>query len=203
MLQITNLTFSYDQHPVITGLSTSIKPGVTFIRGGDGRGKTTLIRLLAGDLQPDSGQLEVDGTSLKQDQKTYRSRVFWIDPRNEGFDQLSASEFFGEQQKLFPNFDSSVLPRLIEGLDLGLHIGKKLFMLSTGSRRKVWIAAAFAACAPVALLDMPFAAVDNISSEFIAALLHEFAANQDRAVVFSGYELPTDVPVAAVIDLGD
>lgn len=203
MLQIHDLTFSYNKHPVITSLSASIKPGVTFVRGGDGCGKTTLIRLLAGDLQPAGGQLEIHGVSLQAQPAAYRSHLFWVDPRTEVFDQLTANQFFEAQQVLFPNFDTGLLPHLVEGLDLDLHIDKKLFMLSTGSKRKVWIAAAFASGAPVALLDMPFAAVDKVSSDFIVALLQQVAANHDRAIVFSGYEMPADITLAGTIDLGD
>lgn len=203
MLQIQDVTFSHPDHPVITGLSASIKPGVTFVRGGDGRGKTTLIRLLAGDLQPAGGRIEVDGVNLQVQPASYRAHVFWIDPRSEAFDQLTANEFFEAQQGLFPTFDASLVPALVQGLDLGLHIGKKLFMLSTGSKRKVWVAAAFACRASVALLDMPFAAVDKVSSDFIVTLLQQVASFPDRSIVFTGYEMPGDIPLAGTIDLGE
>ena len=190
-LEIQNLNFSYPGRELFTDLSTSIKPGVTFVRGGDGRGKTTLLRLLAGELRPCSGYLDIT------------TPVFWVDPRTEAFDQLTGNEFFQSQRLAFPEFDYALVNKLVDALDLASHINKKLYMLSTGSRRKVYIAAAVASGASVTLIDMPFAAVDKPSINFILELLHEAADKTDRAFVVADYEAPTGVSLAGVIDLGD
>ena len=191
LLEIQSLRFSYPGRELFTDLSAAIKPGITFVRGGDGRGKTTLMRLLAGDLKPSSGQLKVN------------SKVFWVDPRTEAFDQLTGDEFFRSQRVMFPEFDYALVNKLVDGLDLVSHISKKLYMLSTGSKRKVYIAAAFASCAAVTLIDMPFAAVDKPSINFILELIHEVAVRTDRALVIADYEAPAAVALAGVIDLGE
>ena len=191
LLDIQSLRFSYPGHELFTDLSASIKPGITFVRGGDGRGKTTLLRLLAGDLKPSSGQLKIN------------TQVFWVDPRTEVFDQLTGDEFFKSQRIAFPEFDYALVNKLVDGLDLASHISKKLYMLSTGSKRKVYIAAAFASCAAVTLIDMPFAAVDKPSIDFMLKLLRVAADSSGRAFVVADYEAPAGVELAAVIDLGD
>lgn len=203
MLQIRNLAFSYPNHPVITGLSAVIEPGVTFVRGGDGRGKTSLLRLLAGNLKPDAGDLLVNGISLRDRPTVYRAQFFCMDPRNADFDQVSVNDFFESQRTAFPAFDLGGIPELAEGLDLCQHTHKKLYMLSTGSKRKVFLAAAFASGATVTLMDMPFAAVDKTSSEFLVALLQRATGNISRAFVFADYEAPAGLTLAGVIDLGD
>ena len=191
LIEIQRLHFSYPGREVFTDLSAAITPGITFVRGGDGRGKTTLLRLLAGDLKPCSGQLKVN------------TKVFWVDPRTEAFDQLTGDEFFNSQRVAFPEFDYASVNKLVNGLDLASHISKKLYMLSTGSKRKVYIAAAFASCAAVTLIDMPFAAVDKPSINFILQLLHEVAVKADRAFVIADYEAPAAVELTGVIDLGE
>ena len=140
MLQIRNLAFSYPNHPVITGLSAVIEPGVTFVRGGDGRGKTSLLRLLAGNLKPDAGDLLVNGISLRDRPTVYRAQFFCMDPRNADFDQVSVNDFFESQRTAFPAFDFGGIPELAEGLDLCQHTHKKLYMLSTGSKRTCLVA---------------------------------------------------------------
>jgi ABC-type multidrug transport system ATPase subunit len=190
-LEIQNLNFSYPERELFTDLSASIKPGVTLVQGGDGRGKTTLLRLLAGDLKPSSGQLKIN------------AKVFWVDPRTETFDQLTGTEFFESQRVAFPEFDYALVNKLVDGLDLASHINKKLNMLSTGSKRKVYLAAAFASGAAVTLIDMPFAAIDKPSIHFILELLHDAAEKTDRAFVVADYEAPTGVRLAGLIDLGD
>ncbi len=195
LAQIQALGFGYGSHKLFDKLTATINPGVTFIQGGDGRGKTTLMRLLAGELKPDSGSIDLGGDT--------RSQLFWLDPRTEAFDQVVASDFFSQQRALYPRFDDAMLARLVTGLDLDLHVHKKLFMLSTGSKRKVLMAAALASGAPVTLLDMPFAAIDKPSRDFLLGQFRLAAEGSDRAIVVVDYEPPEGVQLAGVVDLGD
>ncbi|MES2281458.1 MAG: ATP-binding cassette domain-containing protein [Pseudomonadota bacterium] len=193
--QIQALGFGYGSLKLFDKLTATINPGITFIQGGDGRGKTTLMRLLAGELKPDSGSIAIGGNGCSQ--------LFWLDPRTETFDQVVASDFFSQQRAIYPRFDDAMLARLVTGLDLESHIHKKLFMLSTGSKRKVFIAAGLASGAPVTLLDMPFAAIDKPSKDFLLAQFRLAAGSSDRAIVVADYEPPEGVRLAGLIDLGD
>lgn len=203
ILRVKDLDFSYSGHQLFTNLSADIRPGVTLIQGGDGRGKTTLVRLLAGDLQADAGQLQIGAASLQEQAAAYRQQLFWIDPRTEAFDQITALEFFESRRAVCPAFDERILSTLVDSLDLAPHAHKKLFMLSTGSKRKVWMAAAFASGAAVTLLDMPFAALDKASIGFILDFLRSVSDHPQRAWVLADYEAPDGVRLAGVIELGD
>nr|WP_317203666.1 ATP-binding cassette domain-containing protein [Janthinobacterium sp.] len=178
-------------------------PGVTLVLGGDGRGKSTLLRLLAGDLTAAGGQLRIGAARLDAAAPAYRAQLFWIDPRSEDFEQLTALEYFQSVRERYPDWAAQALPGLIAGLSLEPHLDKKLYMLSTGSKRKVWLAAAFASGAPVMLLDEPFASLDKVSIGFVRGLLREVAGAAARVCVLADYSAPSDVPLAATIDLGD
>lgn len=184
-------------------MTLDIPPGVTLVRGGDGCGKTTLLRLLAGEQAADAGQLSLNGISLGEQPDAYRKQVFWIDPRTEEHDQMGALEYLQSMQGRYPGFDGQVLAALCEGLALGPHLDKRLYMLSTGSKRKVWLAAAFASGAPLVLLDEPFAALDKASISFVQGLLREAGEQPARAWVLADYAVPRDVPLVVTIDLGD
>jgi energy-coupling factor transporter ATP-binding protein EcfA2 len=98
------------------------------------------------------------------------------------------------------------MAEVTDGLSLAEHLAKPLYMLSTGSKRKVWLAAAFAAGATLTLLDDPFAALDKPSIRFVQQRLALWAAPDQasaRACVLALYELPADVALAQVITLGD
>ena len=99
-----------------------------------------------------------------------------------------------------PRWDASLLEALAGGLGLDEHADKALFKLSTGSRRKVWLAAAFASGAALTLLDQPFAAVDKASMRVITEWL-DGAAQAGRAVVVADYEPPPGVALSGTIDL--
>ncbi len=189
-LQIEGLTFHYPQRELFTGLCARIPTGVTLVTGGDGAGKTTLLRLLAGDLKPQSGRVDCPPP------------VFWTDPKSTAFDQLTVAAYFKSLRPLYPQFDEQALADLIEVLSLAEHQHKPLYMLSAGSKRKVWLAAAFASGAAVTLLDEPFAALDMASINIVTERLAEVANYSTRTWVLADYKAPRDVPLAATIDLG-
>lgn len=205
MLIIKNLSFRYPNPKVelFARLSAAIPPGVTLVQGGDGRGKSTLLRLMAGALALDAGRLQLNGVSLKDEPEAYRRQLFWMEPRNTDFDQLTPPQFFASLGDRYPGFDELLLAPLVEGLGLEPHINKQLFMLSTGSKRKVWLAAAFASGAALLLLDEPFAALDAPSIAFVKEQLQAISTQAGRAAVIADYSAPSGVTLAGVIDLGN
>ncbi len=214
VLQARGLCFAYPQQtPLFDALNLDLPPGVTCLQGGDGRGKTTLLRLLAGALPAQAGQLKlrlsephifphVDLT-LHSEPQRYRQKVCWIDPRTTEFENISAQAFFQSRASLPPGLDAETLQLLIAGLSLTEHLEKPLYMLSTGSKRKVWLCAALASRATLTLLDDPFAALDQPSIRCVMAQLKIAAQSSSRACVVAHYEALADVPLAATVALGD
>lgn len=203
ILQATDLSFNYPERELFNQLTLAIPAGVTIIRGGDGCGKTSLIRLLAGEQKAQSGQLSINGIRLDQQAEQYKQQVYYVDPRTEAFDQMTVPDYFASVRARFPGFDDAALPALIEGLSLTPHVEKKLFMLSTGSKRKVYLAGAFAAGAVVNLLDDPFASLDRSSINFVCEVLARAAGQGTQAWIASFYETPTEIPTTKIVDLGD
>ncbi len=203
MLNLSHLSFAYPHCAVLRDLSAQLAPGVALVLGGDGRGKTTVLELLAGVLAPDAGRLQLGGEFLDEQPEAYRQQVFWKDPRSAAHDDLTVTDYLQSVRRAYPNFDDTVLAEVMDGLSLVPHLHKNLFMLSTGSKRKVWIAAAVASGAQLTLLDGPFASLDQASINFVLQLLTEAAKQTTRIWVVADYVAPTDVPLTTLIDLGD
>jgi len=203
ILAIDKLSFSFEEQPLFTQLSAHVRGGVTLVRGGDGRGKSTLMRLLAGTLAPDAGELAILGIDLRAEPAAYRKQLYWREPRCEDFDQISAMAYFDSLRSQQAGFDDRALGELVEGLSLTPHIDKPLYMLSTGSKRKVWLTGAFMSGAAVTLLDGPFASLDQASINFVLTLLQGAAQQADRAWVVADYEAPAGIALSGLIDLGD
>lgn len=201
-LQVEGLSCRVGGLALFERWSCQVGPGITLVQGGEGRGKSTLLRLLAG-LQPaDAGVLQLGALRLDADPDAYRAQVFLADPRTDVFDQITPLAYLATVQARFPGFAASQLAGLIEGLSLTDHQHKPMYMLSTGSRRKVWFAAAAACGAPLTLVDEPFAALDKRSIAFVCEVLRAAGQRQDRVWILADYEAPAGVPLAGTIDLG-
>jgi ABC-type multidrug transport system ATPase subunit len=203
MLNLSHLSFAYPDCVVLRDFSAQLAPGVALVLGGDGRGKTTVQCLLAGELTPDAGRLQLGGAFLDEQPEAYRQQVFWKDPRSAAHDALTVTDYLQSVQRAYPGFDEAVLAEVVDGLTLEPHLHKNLFMLSTGSKRKVWIAAAAASGAQLTLLDGPFVALDQVSINFVLQLLTEAASQSTRIWVVADYLPPSDVPLTTLINLGD
>jgi ABC-type transport system involved in cytochrome c biogenesis ATPase subunit len=181
-------------------LSLDIGPGLTFVRGGEQRGKSVLLRLLAGKLQTEAGKLSWPAAQAGQ------ASVFLFDGDDIEPDSTVVGAWLQQQSHRHPGWNPALLDELVQDFGLGGHLGKTLHMLSTGSRRKVMLAAAFASGASLTLLEKPFAALDASSRALLAELLQEAAAHPKRAWVLADYDLPAAlarVGLAATVDLGD
>ena len=203
ILEVTGLHFGYPERTLFSDWSTRMPAGVTLVLGGDGRGKTTLLRLLAGELAADAGEFCIHGMKLRTQPTPYLQQTFWTEPRTTAFDQMTPVDFFQLQRSKYAGFDEGLLARCVDGLALAPELPKQMFMLSTGSKRKVYLAAAFASGAAVTLLDMPFAALDKASVACVLSLLAEAATHPSRVFVAADYAAPAGVPLTGTLNLGD
>lgn len=187
------LAFSHPGRPVLSGLSFTLQPGLALLRGGESRGKTSLLRLMAGSLRPSGGTVQRAAET-----------VYFETPDDPAHDAVVARAWLDARRGA--GWQTDVEADLIERFGLAAHIDKPMFMLSTGSRRKVGLVAAGASGAALTLIDLPFAALDASSGRVLTALLTEAASSTDRAWVIADYTCPPSLaglPLSAVIDLGD
>jgi ABC-type multidrug transport system ATPase subunit len=171
-------------------LSFTWPVGVSWVCGDEGKGKTTLLRLLAGDVQPTTGQVV-----------TPEGGVFWMDLQSPEHDATTVQSCWDDARTRYPHWNDDVLNDLAEALNMSVHRDKQLHMLSAGSRRKVMVIAALASGATVTLLDQPFTALDFGSIRVIKEFLLEAAEHPSRAWIVADYTAPDDVPLASVLNL--
>jgi ABC-type multidrug transport system ATPase subunit len=176
--------------PLLAALHFDIPAGVTALTGDEGTGKTSLLRLLAGDLTAVSGSVSVAPDD-----------VFWVDLQGAEHDQTTVQACWDALRPRYPRWNEALLQDLADALDMTQHRSKRLEMLSSGSRRKVMVIAALASGATVTLLDQPFAALDLKSIRAIKDFLREAAEYPSRAWVVADYEAPDDLPLASIVHL--
>jgi ABC-type multidrug transport system ATPase subunit len=201
VLLVQHLTHGWPGQPLLNDMSFRLAPGVSLVRGDDGSGKSLLLALLAGHLPPQQGVLTINGVQLDQQRDRYLHQVFWIDPQTEDHDAISVTGYFDALSHHYPSFSRELLGHLVDGLSLAPHLHKPLYMLSSGSKRKVWLGAAFAARLPLTLIDQPFAALDGPSIRFLTDLLQEAAQHPSRAWLLADHVVPAGVSLRQVIEL--
>lgn len=201
VLQVRHLDHDMAGQPLLSDLSFDLPPGLSLVTGEDGCGKSTLLRLLAGDLLTTAGTIALQGCALTPRDPAWREQVFWIDPQTDAHDAIRAGDVLDNLRQRHPQWSSEAVADLVDGFALGPHLAKPLYMLSAGSKRKVWLTAAFAAGTAVTLIDQPFAALDGAAKGFLRELLEDVAGHPSRAWVIADHEAPPGVPLAATLRL--
>ncbi|MBQ0959809.1 ATP-binding cassette domain-containing protein [Ideonella sp. 4Y11] len=179
----------------LRGLNAALPPGLSAITGGEGCGKTLLLRLLAGELAPAQGRIE-----------RQQGPVWYAPTDDPADDAVVAADWLAARRPHHARWDQALADNLADALDLAQHLPKPLYMLSRGSRRKLGLLGAAASGAELVLLDQPWAALDARSCRLVDELLTEAADSPRSAWVVADYALPpalADLPLAAHIALGD
>lgn len=178
----------------------SLPAGVSALLGDEGSGKTSLLRLLAGDLVALSGQLRVQGVASPLTAPP-PGAIFWADLRLPQHDEDTPGQCWEAWTPLWPAWSHEVQTSWVKALQLTPHLDKRLNMLSTGTRRKVGLVAALASGATVTLLDQPFVSLDALSIRVLQEGLHDAYPGTERACLIADYEKPLHMPLATVFQL--
>jgi ABC-type multidrug transport system ATPase subunit len=204
ILQLDDVGFAYPGQPALaSGWCASIGEGVTLLYGDTGSGKSTLLRVIAGTL-PASGRLTLSGARLAAEPEAYKSHVFFCDPATDAFDPVTARACTAALVAGDAGFDAALWQTLVEGFSLLPHIDKPMYMLSTGSKRKVWLAAALASGRPLVLLDEPEGALDARSIGCLWKTIESLAARPGHAIVIASsarLEHVPQIPLAGCVEL--
>jgi ABC-type multidrug transport system ATPase subunit len=193
LLQVHDLHFSYPGRPLWQGWSQQWPAGVGLVLGCDGAGKTTLLRLLAGQETAKRGSLALAGVALASHAQAYRRQVFWMDPRAP---ELPADEGLTPRLWLaglparYPGWCTEALQTHVAGWALEPHLDKPFFALSTGTQRKIFMAAALASEAPLVLIDEPVGGLDRPSALYLAQALQARVQGAARNLVLVAHYEP-------------
>lgn len=159
--------------------------------GPNGSGKTTTLRMVAGLLRPDAGQVWVGGHDTWTDTLTVRRLIGVVpDPLNL-FDRLTARELLlhvGELRGLDRDEVVHRAGELLEVMDLTDDADSQIGGFSHGMRKKTAIAAAMLHRPAVLLLDEPFEGVDPVSAVAVRAMLDRYRA-AGGTIVFSSHAM--------------
>lgn len=195
MISVSDLIFRYSNTPFelrIAGLSVGASESVAVV-GPSGSGKTTLLNLLAGILQPDSGQVTVAGTELNSLSDAAR-RDFRIANVGFVFQDFELIDYLDVRENiLLPCFINSSLPAttelraravsLAESMGIADKLDRPIQQLSQGERQRVAICRALLTEPRVLLADEPTGNLDPSNKTHTVELLTKYVGRTGATLV--------------------
>ena len=168
VLEVNNLTKSYKKNiPVLHNFNLSIESGrFVGLLGPNGCGKSTLIKLISGLLQPDSGEILVDGKKVGAQTKAV---VSYLPERTYFNSWMKVSQLLDYFEEFYEDFDKTRALKLLA--DLNISTNAKLKALSKGTKEKVQLILVMSRDAKLYLLDEPIAGVDPAAREYILSTI--------------------------------
>ena len=208
MISIKSLTFSYgDQTPLGFPDFSIIKGESALLLGESGCGKTTLLHLLGGLLEPYQGEIKIDGHELSQWQGAQRDafrgkNIGYVFQRNHLIGSLTVKQnlllapyLIGQHQSI-----SDVLS-LLDRFGIATQANKKISALSAGQRQRVAIARAVLNKPKVLLADEPTSALDDKHCETVIDLLQQLAVEHSTTLIIATHDQRLKSKIKTVIQL--
>lgn len=193
------LTVGYNGHAVLDGLDLTLDRGtLTCLLGANGRGKSTLLRTLAGSLAPLRGRIVLDGVddlaSLSPRRLARRVAIVYTDRTAAGALTVAELVALGRQPHtgFFGRLDSvdrRAVAAALESVGIAALADRYVATLSDGERQKATIARALAQDCDIILLDEPTSFLDVASRLETFALLRSLAREQGKAILLSTHDV--------------
>jgi len=207
LLQATGLTKSFGARKAVRNVSLSIEAGETVaLLGPNGAGKTTTLRMLAGFLEPDDGNVRALHYDMRRQRVKAQTSVGYLPEGAPLYGEMtpwSYLSFVANARGLGGSKGRAALMRAAQRVGLGATIYQPIDTLSKGYKRRTALAAAILHEPPILLLDEPTDGLDPNQNVAIRALIRELA--HDKAILISTHNLE-DVETmcrrAVVIDDG-
>lgn len=187
ILKLHHVIKSYGQQTALDDVTFNLPAGkIIGLLGPNGSGKTTLIKLISGLLQPDSGEVVIDGFRPSIDSKKIVSYLPDTTYLNENMTITATLKFF---QDFYADFDRERAEKLLA--DLAIEPSKRIKTLSKGNKEKVQLILVMSRRAKLYVLDEPIAGVDPAARDYILrTIINNYS--EEASVIISTH-LITDV----------
>ena len=212
-LQVENLRFSYDREPVLMGVNLEVEEHeFVAVIGPNGGGKSTLLKLIMGELLPDEGKITVLGKSPREAREEigyvpqntnvnldFPIRVLDVVMMGNPKQHREAAPWW---ERLFPIRYNAVEKRCaystLEKVGMADYLKRRIGDLSGGQRQRVMIARALCAHPRLLILDEPTSSIDIQGQKQIYALLKELSRDLTVLVVSHDLSVITEYADKAV-----
>ncbi|MDR1567781.1 MAG: ABC transporter ATP-binding protein [Streptococcaceae bacterium] len=193
-LEIKNITGGYLHFPVLKDVSCTVASGeLVGLIGLNGAGKSTLIKEIIGLLTPSSGEITLEGQTIRDDLESYRKKIGFIPEQPSLYEELTLEEHISVTALAYDIPQEVAFERAESLLEL-FRLKDKLAWFpanfSKGMKQKVMILCAFLAEPSLYIIDEPFLGLDPLAINALVELMEE-KKKQGAAILMSTHILAT------------
>jgi len=205
LVKIRDLHFSRGSRKIFDGLSLDIpRQGITAIMGPSGTGKTTLLKLIGGQLRPDQGSVEVDGLNVHQlsTKKLFalRKRMGMLFQSGALLTDLTVFENVAYPLREHTRLNAAMIRQLVllKLNAVGLRGAADLMPseLSGGMARRVALARAISLDPMMIMYDEPFTGQDPISMGVLVSLIRELNSALKICSIVVSHDVPDTLAIS-------
>lgn len=182
MIQLKQVSFGYKRrHKLFSDLNLELSRGsIVGLLGRNGEGKSTLMKLITGQLLAQSGEVRSLGISTQKRPAKLLQQVFML-PEEMTTPRLTVREYFDIIAPFYPTYDEQIANELMQafGVEWSWHLGK----ISLGQRKKAMIALALSLRTPILLLDEPTNGLDIPSKSVFRQVLAKYSSEEQLIII--------------------
>ncbi len=195
-VELKHIKKSYDQNPVLTDFDLTVPKGafVTMI-GSSGCGKTTVLKMINGLIEPDEGEILLDGESIRgKDMTKLRRNIGYAIQGSVLFPHMTVEDNISYVPNLLNKRDrqrtKQAVKKWMDIVGLSSELKERYpDELSGGQQQRVGIARALAASPELLLMDEPFGAVDEITRGQLQDELRRIYEKTGISVLFVTHDI--------------
>lgn len=191
MLEGENLECTRGDRKLFRHLSFSLPPGTLVqLTGPNGSGKTSLLRMISGLLEPTDGQIRWQGTRIRELGEEYREFLTYLGHRNGLKEELSSIENLRITSGVAGlNIDGQTCQSALNSMGLAGRERLPVRLLSEGQKRRAALARLVISRTRLWLLDEVFTALDKSAVALVKNLIETHLSNDGMAIIATHQEL--------------
>lgn len=185
-LETIQLSYARNQHVLFSDLDIQLMSGQgLLVYGPNGCGKTTLLRILAGLINPTEGDVTWNGKSIFQSLSAFHQSAHYLGHAHGIKNQLTVKENVIYSQSLNNSEILQCSDEALKKVLLHAHQSSLAMHLSAGQKRRLALTRLFSAAKPLWILDEPFTNLDTAGQKWFSEILEEHFTQGGMAIITS------------------
>lgn len=187
MIEVTGITKKYEDIPALQGISLTIQEGAVFgLVGTNGAGKSTFLRILAGILKQDDGEVRIDEEGIYENERN-KQNIFFISDDQYFFSNTTPEEMKIFYANLYPLFDEIRFDKLMQQFELDAK--RKINTFSKGMKKQVSVILGICANTKYILCDETFDGLDPVMRQAVKSLFISEIENRKLTPIIASHNL--------------